>query len=268
MSYAPATSKPAVPIVVVPVGVVRPAAPLYSNLGKGAKDLLSKGFPSTHKVEVTTSAENGFQFVSSAEKKQANKADVVVGTFQPKYKIISRGIELIGTFDTANQIKGELTMENLLVPGVKGTFKAQTGASSDLEAAFEYKHEAGTFTSTIVHNPIASSTLLSATATVSRQAITAGLESKYAISTNLPGTLTTVTGALNYKAATHDLTAFVYALFPLLVPSRLVSSSNPLISDHSARSASSANFCIISNCGILERALTIPRRSPGPHTLQ
>jgi voltage-dependent anion channel protein 2 len=209
MSYAPATTKPAVPIVVVPVGVVRPAAPLYSNLGKGAKDLLSKGFPSTHKVEVTTSAENGFQFVSSAEKKQANKADVVVGTFQPKYKIISRGIELIGTFDTANQIKGELSMENLLVPGVKGTFKAQTGASSDIEAALEYKHEAGTFTSTIVHNPIAASTLLSATATVSRQAITAGLESKYAIGSNLPGTLTTVTGALNYKAATHDLTAFV-----------------------------------------------------------
>jgi len=207
MSYAPA--KPvSVPVVVVPTAV-RPAAPPYSNRAKGAQDLLSKGFPSTYKVEVTTSADNGVQSVSSAEKKQANKADVVVGTFQPKYKLASRGLELTGTFDTDNQIKAELALDNLFVPGVKGTFKAQTGASHDLEAAFEYKHELGTFTSTFVHNPTSAKTLLSATATVSRQSVTAGVESKYSLAPAQPGTLTTVTGALNYKAATHDLTAFV-----------------------------------------------------------
>jgi hypothetical protein len=206
MSYAAPTTKPVV--VVVPVAV-RPAAPLFSNLGKGSKDLLSKGFPSTYKVEVTTSAENGVNFVTSAEKKQAKQADVIVGTFQPKYKLTSRGLELTGTVDTDNQIKAELALEDLFVPGLKGTFKAQTGANHDVEVAFEYKHEAATFTSAFVHNTVSAKTLLSTSATASRQAFTAGVESKYSLAPAQPGSLTTVTGALNYKAATHDLTAFV-----------------------------------------------------------
>jgi hypothetical protein len=207
MSFAAPTAKP-VPVVVVPVAV-RPAAPLYSNLGKGAKDLLSKGFPSTQKVEVTTSADNGVNFVTSAEKKQLNKADHIVGTFQPKYKLASRGLEVSATVDTDNAIKAELVLEDLFVPGFKGTFKGLTGVNHEVEAAFEYKHEAATFTSSFVHQPVSAKTLLAATATVSRNALTAGVESKYALSAASAGSLTSVVGALNYKAATHDITAFV-----------------------------------------------------------
>jgi hypothetical protein len=206
MSFA--APAPAVKPIAVPVVAVRPAAPLYSNLGKGAKDLLSKGFPSTYKVEVTTTAENGVQFVTSAEKKQANKADVVVGTFQPKFKLASRGLEVIGTVDTNNQIKAELALENAF-PGLKATLKAQTGAAHDLEAVLEYKHEVGTFASTLVYNPVTAKSVFSANATISRQAVTAGVETKYSILAGQAGVLNNVTGVLNYKATTHDLTAFV-----------------------------------------------------------
>jgi hypothetical protein len=186
----------------------RPAAPLFSNLGKGPKDLLSKGFPLTHKVEVTTAAENGVQFVSTAERKDKDKAPHVVATFQPKYKVAARGVDFTGTVDTDNLIKAELGLEDLLVPGLKTLVKAQSGAQHEIEATLEYKQEVGTFTSTLVHHPVTSHTHLSASATVSRNALTAGFESKYSLAPNHPGTLKHVTFALNHKNASQDLTVF------------------------------------------------------------
>jgi len=194
------------------------SAPLFSNLGKAPKDLLSKGFPTTNKVEVTTTAENGVNFVATAEKRQVDKAEAIVTTLQPKYHLNVYGIELNGTLDTNNQIKAELNIEDLLVPGLKTISKAQTGANQDLEVAFEYKHEKGTFTSSFLHNPSSSKTLISATATVSQQKITAGAETKYSLAPSAGGSLTSFTGALNYKAGAHDFTAYLYDLSS---PSRL-----------------------------------------------
>jgi hypothetical protein len=185
------------------------SAPLFSNLGKAPKDLLSKGFPTTNKVEVTTTAENGVNFVATAEKRQVDKAEAIVTTLQPKYHLNVYGIELNGTLDTNNQIKAELNIEDLLVPGLKTISKAQTGANQDLEVAFEYKHEKGTFTSSFLHNPSSSKTLISATATVSQQKITAGAETKYSLAPSAGGSLTSFTGALNYKAGAHDFTAYL-----------------------------------------------------------
>lgn len=208
MSYAIPSSQSTT--AYVPVKGVRPAAPLFSNLGKAPKDLLSKGFPSSHKVEVTTTAEKGVSFVSTVEKKQG-KTDHVVGTFQPKYKLSARGLELAATIDTDNQIKAELSLEDLFVPGVKSVVKSQTGANHDSEVSFEYKHEMGTFNSALVYNPVSAKGLVSTSATVYRNSFTVGFESKYAIAPAQPGSLSSVVGAVNYKATTHDLTAFVYA---------------------------------------------------------
>lgn len=200
-----AAALPGVRIMVTP-------APLYSNLGKGTKDLLSKGFPATHKVEVTTTAERGLQFVASAEKKSDSKSgDVVVATFQPKFKYAARGSEFIATIDTNNQIKGEVSRENLVAPGLKATIKAQTGASQDVEAALEYKHESGTVATSLVHVPLTGRTNVVGNFTVApfSQAITLGAETRYSFQAGQHAGLNSITGTVNYRGLTHDLTAFV-----------------------------------------------------------
>jgi len=190
------------------------AAPLFSNLGKGSKDFLSKGFPGTYKVEITTASQHGLSFVSTAERKVVNKANHLVSTFQPKYKLTARGLELVGTVDTDNKVKAELSLEDLFVPGLKTALKGTVGAEQDVEFNLEYKHEAATLASSLLHHPHTSKSIFSASTTLSRQAFTAGLETKYTLSPDVPagGSLTSLTGAVNYKDGTYDLTAFVYVL--------------------------------------------------------
>jgi len=185
------------------------AAPLFSSFGKGSKDFFSKGFPVTHKVEVTTQAENGTNFVFSTERKKSAKADTIVGTFQPKYKLAKYGLDFTGTIDTDNQFKGELSLEDLLFPGVKGAFKATGGTKLETEVGFEYKHELATLTSNLLWNANGN-LLLSASTTVSRDGISAGLETKYSFNSNgQNANLDSLAGAVNYKLSAHDFTTYV-----------------------------------------------------------
>jgi hypothetical protein len=179
----------------------KPAAvPLFSTFGKGTNDLLTKGFPTTYKAEVTTKAENGVNFVTSFERDN----DKLVGTFQPKYKLDKYGLEFTGTIDTSNTFKGDLSVDNLL-PGLKTIFKGATALDEQsVEAGFEYKHEFGTATGSFLWKK--GKTTLGASATVGRQALTAGVSTKYSVDSS---SLVFVSGGLNYKAPSHDISAFV-----------------------------------------------------------
>jgi len=186
-----------------------PAAPLFSSFGKPTKDFFSKGFPSTHKVEVTTKAENGVNFVVSTERKKTAKADVIVGTFQPKYKWAAYGLDFTGTIDTDNQFKAELSLEDLLLPGVKGSFKGTAGGKQEAETGLEYKHELATLTTNFLWSAKGINTL-SVSSTATRCGFTAGLEAKGSFSSGgQNANLDSLAGAVNYKASAHDVTAFL-----------------------------------------------------------
>lgn len=193
--------------------------PLFSTFGKGSKDLLTKGFPSTYKVEVTTAAENGVSFVTSAERKKRDEkvpdsVEFILGTFQEKYKLPSRGLEFTGTIDTDNALKGELSLDDLL-PGLKTILKGTGGSAQEVEGAFEYKHEFGTCTSSLLWNAKGSKVVLGASATVGRQGFSAGLETKYQLNTSgKGGNLEFVTAAVNYKGSALDVTAFAKSEAP------------------------------------------------------
>jgi len=47
--------------------------PVFSTFGKTTNDFFTKGFPSTHKLEVTTKEEKGLTFVGTAEKKEKKR---------------------------------------------------------------------------------------------------------------------------------------------------------------------------------------------------
>ncbi len=151
-------------------------------------------------------------FVISAEKKskqdKETQVQYILGTFQPKYKAAKYGLDFTGTIDTDNQLKGELNLDDLFVSGLKGIFKGQGGQNKELEAAFEYKHELGTATSSFLWNSNGKS-LLSATATAGRNGFAAGLETKYSFKPAGAGVLESVTGSVNYKVGAHDVSAFV-----------------------------------------------------------
>jgi len=192
--------------------------------------LLTKGFPTSYKVEVTTQAENGVNFVTSFERKEKKDGgEELVGTLQPKYKLASHGLEFTGTIDTGNTFKGELTLDNLFFPGLKSITKGQTGASQEVEAIWEYKHEYGTCTSSFLWKNDGK-VYLGASATAGRQALTFGLESKFRVDTaGTSGTLDAVTAALNYKAQSHDISASLKSEAPKTSGARLLTLSSSVL---------------------------------------
>jgi hypothetical protein len=199
------------------------SAPLYSSFGKSTKDLLTKGFPLTSKVEVTTQAENGVNFMTSFEQKQKEDGGAeVIGTLQEKYKLASHGVEFTGTIDTANTFKGELALENLGLPGLKTTLKGQTGTSQEVEAIFEYKQEYGTCTSSFLWKNDGKLNL-GASTTFGQRGIFIGIDSKFKVNTTgSSGTLESLTGAVNYKGSSHDISAFVTSEAPQSSGARLL----------------------------------------------
>lgn len=109
---------------------------LYADLGKKSSDLLTKEFPSTHKLEVKTKTLSGVNFEGSVTR---NNDGSFFGSLNPKYKHSAHGLTLGATVDTKRALKVEATAEDL-VPGLKTTITGHADSESITFDA-EYKHE-------------------------------------------------------------------------------------------------------------------------------
>jgi len=187
----------------------------YRDLGKSVNDLLTKGFPTTYKFELTTESEAGLKFVVAAEKKQReskddsggkSKQDYIFASFQPKIELKNKGINFNGTLDT-DKLEGELILSELLSAGLKTTFKVTSFDNSALEASgdIEYKHDRGVFTTGILHKD--NKNKLNTSLLANWENFSFGGNLGY----NLPigpseGSLDNFSLALNYTSSKYDIT--------------------------------------------------------------
>lgn len=105
----------------------------FADLGKEARDLLSKNFHyGTVKLEAKTKTANGVAF--STEGTHNTDSGDVVGSLESKFTLAPYGVTLTKKWNTANVISGTVGVENKLVHGLKvdldGTLAPMTGKMS------------------------------------------------------------------------------------------------------------------------------------------
>lgn len=129
----------------------------YSDVAKAAKDLLSKPYPDTHKVDLKTTAANGVTFTTEAvvgpiaapaPKKKATavltaKAEgVTSGKFKVDKVSVDSNKDVAGEFSLADVIKGT----KLTFKATDSTRAAAVDGVDAVSATFgaEHRHEKGT----------------------------------------------------------------------------------------------------------------------------
>lgn len=196
--------------------------PTFSNFGKNTNDFFTKGFPSAHKVDVSTKAENGLTFTSSAEKKE-NKdgSSYILSKVEGKYKCscVSGSWDLTSSVDTDNVIKGDLGVTHPKVPGLKLSFKPQVGKAWDFNSGFEFQNPNLSATSSILFKRTGG-VIFSGTLVGGRNGASVGVESVYSFlrdkeTKQAPG-LDVVKGLVNYRTGGLDITAFVKTEFSVV----------------------------------------------------
>lgn len=117
--------------------------PSYSDLGKAARDLFSKGYNyGFYKLESKTKAQNGVQFtVNGSSNHDSGKVN---GSLETKYKWDEYGLTFQEKWNTDNTLGTEITIQDQLVKGLKLSFDTQfapqTGKKSG-RIKTEYKQE-------------------------------------------------------------------------------------------------------------------------------
>jgi len=107
--------------------------PSYSDLGKGARDLFSKGFVyGQWKLDVKTKTKSGMQFAVAGNSNHDNSK--TSGSLESKYKCPDYGMTLTEKWDTDNVLSTEAQIEDQLAKGLKlsfdTTFAPTTGKKS------------------------------------------------------------------------------------------------------------------------------------------
>jgi len=185
--------------------------PVFSSFSKPTNDFFTKGFPASHKLEVSTSTENGLTFISSGEHKTKKDGggDYVLGKLETKYKQAKYGLEFSGSIDTDNLIKGDLSVNNIGLPGFKAILKPQTGKTKEVTSAFEFQHQRASLATTLLWKP-EGDLQLTAALVGGHKGFALGLESGYFVSRahpeKLPVGLDSVKGLFNFKTPALDFT--------------------------------------------------------------
>jgi len=181
--------------------------PVFSSFGKATKDFFEKNFPTAHKVEVATKAENGLTITTSAEKKsRKDGSQYVLGKFESKYKYEAYGLEASGTVDTDNVIKGELSVNKLGLEGLKLVAKPQIGKSQEINAGFEFQNPKVSVASSLLFKPKDGEAMLTAGFAGRKGLFSAGLETNYFLKRNdVPVGFDSVKALLSYKTSTLEI---------------------------------------------------------------
>jgi len=94
------------------------APPLYSDLGKTARDLFNKGYNyGTVKLDVKTRTKNQIDFNLTGE--HNTDLQKSLGTLEAKYKSPAHGLTFVEKWNTDNVLKSEVTVEDTLLKGLK-----------------------------------------------------------------------------------------------------------------------------------------------------
>ncbi|XP_051973246.1 voltage-dependent anion-selective channel protein 2-like [Xyrauchen texanus] len=107
--------------------------PAYSDLGKAAKDIFSKGYGfGIIKLDLKTKSQNGVEFNSSGSSNtDTGKAG---GSLETKYKMKDLGLSLNQKWNTDNVLSTEVSVEDQLAQGLKvaldTSFVPNTGKKS------------------------------------------------------------------------------------------------------------------------------------------
>jgi len=130
----------------------RKTLPLFRDYGKTVNDLITKGFPTTYKVELNTAAENGLKFAFTAEKKTEKVADTsseaIFVSSQIKTENYPRGLNFTGTIDS-EKLEGEVAFSNLIVDNTKAVLKGKFLDNDKTEASAELQYATSNITGTL-----------------------------------------------------------------------------------------------------------------------
>lgn len=100
------------------------APPAFSDLGKSARDLLSKGFNyGLCKVEAKTKANNGIEFTTTGSTNHESKK--FIGSLETKHKWSEYGLTFCQKWNTDNLLATDITVEDQLLNGLKLSFDTQ-----------------------------------------------------------------------------------------------------------------------------------------------
>jgi len=98
--------------------------PSYSDLGKAARDLFSKGFNhGFYKIECKTKTASGVEFTSNGSSN--HDSGKVNGSLETKYKYSDYGLTFKEKWTTDNTLGTEITIEDQLAKGLKLSFDTQ-----------------------------------------------------------------------------------------------------------------------------------------------
>eukprot|EP00005_Dracoamoeba_jomungandri_P005167 CAMPEP_0174261388 /NCGR_PEP_ID=MMETSP0439-20130205/11399_1 /TAXON_ID=0 /ORGANISM="Stereomyxa ramosa, Strain Chinc5" /LENGTH=310 /DNA_ID=CAMNT_0015345853 /DNA_START=26 /DNA_END=958 /DNA_ORIENTATION=+ len=188
------------------------AQPLFKDFGKASKDLLTKGYPSTQKIDFTTSEEEGVNFVVTAEKKKVDDSEVVVGTFQKKYKNKHYGVDLTTTVSSETLVAAELAASDLFVDGLKAQFNFKAG--KEVNPQLQFANEIASVTGSFMYKPEGDMSV-DFTGVAGHNAFSFGLSTGYNIALSKKASsegqregLSHVHGALQWKGDSHNVVAF------------------------------------------------------------
>lgn len=104
--------------------------PAFSDLGKNAKDVFSKGYNfGFWNLDVKSRTNNGVEFNTQGSSDQSK--GTVSGSLETKYKVKEYGLTFSEKWTTQNKLQSEVAIENQLVNGLKlvlsGGFDPQSG---------------------------------------------------------------------------------------------------------------------------------------------
>ncbi|XP_077570686.1 voltage-dependent anion-selective channel protein 3 [Stigmatopora nigra] len=115
--------------------------PAYTDLGKSAKDIFSKGYGyGTLKLDVKTKSKNGVEFATSGSSNtDTGKSG---GHLESKYKMSELGLTISQKWNTDNTLATEITLEDQIGKGLKlgldTSFVPNTGKkSAKLKTAYK-----------------------------------------------------------------------------------------------------------------------------------
>jgi hypothetical protein len=98
--------------------------PSYSDLGKSARDLLTKGYNyGLYKVEAKTKTSQGFELTTTCSSNHESKK--FAGCLDTKYKWKDYGLTFVEKWNTDNLFASEITIEDQLINGLKLSFDTQ-----------------------------------------------------------------------------------------------------------------------------------------------
>ena len=179
-------------------------APLFKDINKPAKDLLTKDLFYSNKVEFHTTSDNGAQFVTNAEFKGDG---AVSGSLKNTQKFKEHNAEVTATLESSGSLKVDASVSDKLVDGLKVATSVKTG-SNDFSISTDYKSDQFTLSDSFSRDKDGKNSV-SASALYKRDAWCIGGEVEYDLS---GGAVKKSGGAVSYDGGDFALTTIIKSM--------------------------------------------------------